>query len=65
MTPRTDIVTVSHLLSDPPPVITGPVATSIVRSLRLIDPNYQATVDAGYVETLDEYTLRISKAGAR
>ncbi|WP_329616407.1 hypothetical protein OG209_05500 [Streptomyces sp. NBC_01383] len=64
MTPRTETAVVSHLLSDPPPVITGLVATSIVRSLHLVDLDYQDTVDAGYVESLDEFAARISKAGA-
>ncbi|MEU0355699.1 hypothetical protein [Streptomyces cyaneofuscatus] len=65
MTPRTETVTVSHLLCDAPPLITGPVATSIVRSLNLVDRDYQDTVDAGYVETLEEFAIRISKGGAR
>lgn len=64
MTPRTETVVVSTLLSDPPPVITGPVATSIVRSLGL-DPNYADSHARGFVETLDEYAARTgSKAGA-
>ena len=56
---RTEAV-VSALLCDPPATITGPIAQSLVRSLDL-DPNYQATVAAGYVESLDEYTIRISR----
>ena len=63
MTPRTETVVVSTLLSDPPPVITGLVAHSIVRTLRLVDPDYQDTVDSGYVETLEEFAVRISKEG--
>jgi len=66
MTPRTETVAMSHLLcDDAPPVITGPVAESLIRSLRLIDPNYADTVDAGYVESLEAYTIRISKEGVR
>lgn len=39
MTPRTETVAVSHLLcDDAPPVITGPVANTLVRSLRLDRP---------------------------
>lgn len=64
MTPRTETVTVSHLLSDAPPLITGPIAQSLIRSLNL-DPDYKATVDAGYVESLEDFALRISKDGAR
>ncbi|NEB42339.1 hypothetical protein [Streptomyces sp. SID14515] len=64
MTPRTETVTVSHLLCDAPPVITGEVANTLVRSLRLVDRDYQDTVDAGYVETLEEFAIRISKDGA-
>lgn len=60
---RTEAV-VSALLSDPPPTITGPVAQSLVRALDL-DPGYADTVAAGYVESLDEFTLRISKEGTR
>ncbi|MGH3585034.1 MAG: hypothetical protein ACRDQ0_01820 [Pseudonocardia sp.] len=61
MTPRTETVVVSTLLSDPPPVITGVVAESLIRSLHLVDPDYQDTVAAGYVESLDEFEARISK----
>ncbi|RPK56150.1 hypothetical protein EES43_24220 [Streptomyces sp. ADI96-02] len=64
MTPRTETVTVSHYLCDTPPVITGAVAESLVRSLRLVDPDYQDTVGAGYVETLEEFAIRISRGGA-
>ncbi|WP_406325869.1 hypothetical protein OG784_13055 [Streptomyces sp. NBC_01617] len=63
MTPRTETVVVSTLLSDPPPVITGPIATALVRSLDL-DPNYADSVACGFVETLEEFAARISKAGA-
>ncbi|WP_097982861.1 hypothetical protein [Streptomyces sp. f150] len=55
MTPRTETVAVSHYLCDTP-VITGPVADTLVRSLRLDRPrnlkaerDYAASVDAGYV----------------
>ncbi|MFJ3084650.1 hypothetical protein ACIPJG_33540 [Streptomyces halstedii] len=64
MTPRTETVVVSHLLSDPPPTITGPVATSILRSLHLVDPDYADTVASGYVESLEEFAARISKETA-
>lgn len=65
MTPRTETVAVSHLLcDDAPPLITGAVANTLVRSLRLVDPDYQDTVAAGYVETLEEFAIRISKDGA-
>jgi len=59
MTPRTKAA-VSGLLCDPPTTITGPLAQSLVRALDLA-PDYEATVAAGYVESLDEYTLRISR----
>ncbi|MFF0055607.1 hypothetical protein ACFYRI_14580 [Streptomyces microflavus] len=58
MTPRTETVTVSHLLcDDAPPVITGPVAATLVRSLNLInrprdlkaERDYQDSVTSGYV----------------
>lgn len=55
MTPRTETVAVSHYLCDSP-VITGPVADTLVRSLRLDRPrdlkaerDYADTVTAGYV----------------
>ncbi|WP_030917484.1 hypothetical protein [Streptomyces sp. NRRL B-24720] len=64
MTPRTETVIVSTLLSDPPPVITGPVAQSIVRALGL-DPNYADSLARGFVETLDQFAVRTgSKADA-
>ncbi|MGW3825722.1 hypothetical protein ACWEAF_26300 [Streptomyces sp. NPDC005071] len=63
MTARTATVVVSTLLSDPPPVITGPVAQSIVRALNL-DPNYVDSLARGFVETLEEFAARIKKAGA-
>ena len=58
MTPRTETVAVSHLLcDDAPPVITGPVAEALVRSLHLVDRprdmkaerDYADSVTAGYV----------------
>ncbi|MGW0780401.1 hypothetical protein [Streptomyces sp. NPDC002913] len=58
MTPRTETVALSHLLcDDAPPVITGPVATSLVQSLHLVDrprdlraeKDYADSVAAGYV----------------
>ncbi|MDX3328844.1 hypothetical protein PV405_29990 [Streptomyces sp. ME02-6979-3A] len=58
MTPRTETVVVSTLLSDPPPpVVTGPVAESLVRALHLVDRprdvkaerDYADSVAAGYV----------------
>ncbi|MFJ6487037.1 hypothetical protein [Streptomyces californicus] len=56
MTPRTETVAISHLLCDAPPVITGPVADTLVRSLRLDRPrdlkaerDYADSVTAGYV----------------
>ncbi|MDQ0694295.1 hypothetical protein [Streptomyces sp. W4I9-2] len=57
MTPRTETVTVSHYLCDTPPVITGEVAGSIVRSLKLTDRrrdlkaerDYADSVTSGYV----------------
>lgn len=55
MTPRTETVAVSHYLCDTP-VITGPVADTLVRSLRLDRPrdlkaerDYAATEDEGYI----------------
>ncbi|MFD5875649.1 hypothetical protein [Streptomyces sp. NPDC060322] len=63
MTPRTETVVVSTLLSDPPPVITGLVAESLIRSLHLGDPDYEDTVAAGYVESFEDFTIRISKPG--
>lgn len=55
MTPRTETVTVSHYLCDTP-VITGEVADTLVRSLRLDRPrdlkaerDYAATEDEGYI----------------
>ncbi|WP_089117055.1 hypothetical protein [Streptomyces sp. SS07] len=55
MTPRTETVAVSHYLCDTP-VITGPVADTLVRSLHLDRPrdlnaerNYADSVAAGYV----------------
>jgi hypothetical protein len=64
MTPRTETVIVSTLLSDPPPVITGPVAQSIVRSLGL-DLDYADSLARGFVETREQFAARIgSKAGA-
>lgn len=71
MTPRTETVAVSHLLCDDTPVITGPVADTLVRPLRLDRPrdlnaerDYQDTADTGYLETLEEFAIRISKDGA-
>ncbi|MER7806115.1 hypothetical protein [Streptomyces sp900116325] len=63
MTARTETVIVSTLLSDPPPVITGPVAQSIVRALDL-DPNYADSLARGFVETREEFAARIKTAGA-
>ncbi|MFJ9985371.1 hypothetical protein ACIQUD_15285 [Streptomyces globisporus] len=55
MTPRTETVAVSHYLCDTP-VITGPVADTLVRSLQLDRPrdlkaeqDYAATEDEGYI----------------
>ncbi|MFF8297688.1 hypothetical protein ACF07M_20140 [Streptomyces globisporus] len=55
MTPRTETVTVSHYLCDTP-VITGPVADTLVRSLQLDRPrdlkaerDYADSVTSGYV----------------
>ncbi|MFD3638274.1 hypothetical protein [Streptomyces griseus] len=55
MTPRTETVAVSHYLVDTP-VITGPVADTLVRSLRLDRPrdlkterDYADSVASGYV----------------
>ncbi|MFE7535264.1 hypothetical protein ACFU67_13440 [Streptomyces rhizosphaericola] len=55
MTPRTETVTVSHYLCDTP-VITGPVANTLVRSLHLDRPrdlnaerDYADSVTSGYV----------------
>ncbi|MFE0692841.1 hypothetical protein [Streptomyces sp. NPDC058869] len=55
MTPRTETVAVSHYLCDTP-VITGPVANTLVRSLHLDRPrdlkaerDYADSVAAGYV----------------
>lgn len=55
MTPRTETVTVSHYLCDTP-VITGAVADTLVRSLRLDRPrdlkaerDYADSVTSGYV----------------
>lgn len=55
MTPRTETVAVSHYLADTP-VITGAVAVSLIRSLRLDRPrdlkaerDYADSVAAGYV----------------
>ncbi|XCM28934.1 hypothetical protein ABXI76_05615 [Streptomyces parvus] len=55
MTPRTETVAVSHYLCDTP-VITGPVADTLVRSLHLDRPrdlkaerDYAATEDEGYI----------------
>lgn len=55
MTPRTETVTVSHYLCDTP-VITGPVADTLVRSLHLdrtrdlkAERDYADSVAAGYV----------------
>ena len=64
MTPRTETVVLSSILSDPPPTITGPVAESVIRSLRLRDPDYEATVAAGYVEPLEKFEARITPAPA-
>ncbi|MFJ3089106.1 hypothetical protein [Streptomyces sp. NPDC086838] len=58
MTPRTETVAITHLLcDDAPPVITGPVAESLIRSLHLMDRprdlraerNYADSVASGYV----------------
>lgn len=57
MTPRTETVAVSHLLcDDAPPLITGVVADTLVRSLRLDRPrdlnaerDYADSVTSGYV----------------
>ncbi|MFH8867094.1 hypothetical protein [Streptomyces griseus] len=57
MTPRTETVAVSHLLcNDAPPVITGAVADTLVRSLHLDRPrdlkaerDYADSVSSGYV----------------
>lgn len=55
MTPRTETVAVSHYLCDTP-VITGPVANTLIRSLRLDRPrdlnaerDYADSVTSGYV----------------
>ncbi|MFI1525433.1 hypothetical protein [Streptomyces griseus] len=55
MTPRTETVAVAHYLVDTP-VITGPVADTLVRSLHLDRPrdlnaerDYRDSVAAGYV----------------
>ncbi|MCX4605413.1 hypothetical protein OG402_33650 [Streptomyces anulatus] len=55
MTPRTETVAVSHYLCDSP-VITGPVADTLVRSLHLDRPrdlkaerDYADSVTSGYV----------------
>ncbi|WP_405461512.1 hypothetical protein OG786_29055 [Streptomyces sp. NBC_00101] len=61
MTPRTETVVVSTLLTNPPARITGPVATPLIRSLGL-DRDYEDTVAAGYVDTLDEYAARMGWA---
>ncbi|WP_405506468.1 hypothetical protein OG323_06480 [Streptomyces cyaneofuscatus] len=64
MTPRTETVAVSHYLCDTPPVITGSVATSIVRSLRLDRPrdlkaerDYADSVTSGYVTLPAGYSI--------
>lgn len=63
MTPRTETVVVSSLLTDPPPVITGLVAESLIRSLHLVDPDYADTEASGYVESLADFTTLISQPG--
>jgi hypothetical protein len=47
---RTETVT-SPLLNEPPAEVEKPA--------RVIDPDYEATVDAGFVETPDEWMARI------
>jgi hypothetical protein len=61
VTPRTETVVVSTLLTNPPARITGPVATALIRSLRL-DRDYEDTVAAEYTEPLDEYVARMGWA---
>lgn len=65
MTPRTETVAVSHLLCDAPPVITGAVAVSLVRSLRLDRPrdlkaerDYADTETEGYISLPAGYSIR-------
>lgn len=65
MTPRTQTAVISSLLSDPPPVVTGPVAESLVRSLHLVDRprdlkverNYADSVASGYVSLPAGYSI--------
>ena len=52
MTPRTVTVAMSHLLcDDAPPVITGPVAESLIRSLRLIDRPRDLKAERDYADS--------------
>lgn len=57
----TETVT-SVLLSDPPPVL---VAPALLRGLGLVDrdPDFQASLDAGFTESLDAYDMRLRRAG--
>lgn len=52
MTPRTETVAVSHLLcDDAPPVITGPVADTLVRSLKLTDRPRDLKAERDYADS--------------
>lgn len=58
---RTQTAVVSELLCDPPALIEGPVAGSLLRSLGLTDRDrdFAATVVAGHAETLDAWADRV------
>lgn len=58
---RTTTAVVSELLCDPPAAITGPVASTLLRSLGLTpaDRDFAATVVAGHVESLDAWADRV------
>lgn len=58
MTPRTETVAISHLLcDDAPPVITGPVATSLVHSLHLVDRPRDLRAERNYADSADYTSL--------
>ncbi|MFD5678619.1 hypothetical protein [Streptomyces sp. NPDC127040] len=60
MTPTTTVLSV--LLSDLPPVIEAPaLLRGADADARPVDPDYEATDEAGYIETDEAFALRIQR----
>ncbi|MFE9886816.1 hypothetical protein [Streptomyces scopuliridis] len=66
MTLHSETAVLSALLCDLPDAaaeVRAPIASSLIRSLGLterpVDPDFQASVDAGYVEWPDEWAARV------